>query len=441
MISVKQIFTFVTSDIWNIRLADLARLPSFFLKQARIMLLAFYGMGKDKCPIKASALTYYSLLSIVPILAIGFGIAKGFGFETLLREQLLEKFSAHEALLTKIMDSAQILLENTHGGTMAVIGVILLLWIVLQMLTNIEKTFNDIWHVRKQRSLGRKFSDYLSIMLIGPVFVTFSISLTVMISTRLSSADSNGVVGLILTPFLSFIFKLLPYLVIWIFFTFLFIVIPNTRVRFHSGLIAGIISGTIYQLVQWGYIEFQIGVAKYNAIYGSFAAIPLFLVWLQISWLIVLFGVEIAYAHQNVAAYEFATDCSHVSPRYKKLLTLRIMHLLVADMMNGDPPLTANAISNRLEIPIRLINRILPKLSEAGLCSETIPHNGKVTTWLPTGDMNRFSLRSIIEKLEMVGVNDIHVLKDDKLKKLSKALSAFDERLENASENVLLKDL
>jgi len=437
----RKIFTFITSDVWNIRLADLARVPSFFLKQIRIMLLAFYGLKKDKCPLKASALTYYSLLSIVPILAIGFGIAKGFGFEAILREQLLEKFAAHEAILTKIMDSAQILLKNTEGSTVAVIGIILLLWIVLQMLTNIEKTFNDIWHVKKVRSLGRKFSDYLSILLVGPVFVTFSVSLTVIISTSLSNSGQSGVIQQMLTPVLTILLHLLPYLVIWIFFTFLFMVIPNTRVNFRSGLIAGIIAGTIYQLVQWGYIEFQIGVAKYNAIYGSFAAIPLFFVWLQISWLVVLFGVEVAYAHQNVEAYEFATDCSHVSYRYQQLLTLRILHLLVSVILKGEQPLTAKEISIQLEIPIRLVNRILSRLAEAGLCSETVARNGKEPAWLPAGDVNQFTLRYVMTSLDTLGVNDIHVLKDEKLDRLSRTLLAFDRYLEKAPENTLLKDL
>ncbi len=405
------------------------------------MLLAFYGLKKDKCPLKASALTYYSLLSIVPILAIGFGIAKGFGFETILRGQLLEKFATHEAVLTKIMDSAQNLLQNTAGSTVAVIGIILLLWIVLQMLTNIERTFNDIWHVRKVRSLGRKFSDYLSTLLIGPVFVTFSVSLTVIISTSLSNSGQSGIIQQMLTPILTILLHLLPYLVIWVFFTFLFIVIPNTRVSFRSGLIAGIIAGTIYQLVQWGYIEFQIGVSKYNAIYGSFAAIPLFFVWLQISWLVVLFGVEVAYAHQNVEAYEFATDCSHISYRYRILLTLRILHLIISVIIKGGQPLTAKEISIQLEIPIRLVNRILSNLTEAGLCTETVARNGTEPTWLPVGDVNRFTLQYVLSALDTVGVNDIHVLKDEKLDKLSRALLAFDRRLEKAPENSLLKDL
>lgn len=441
MIALKRLLKFITSDVWNIRLADLSAVPSFFLRQLRIMLLAFQGLIDDNCSQKASALTYLSLLSIVPVLAIAFGIAKGFGFQALLHEQLLENFSTYEEVMTPVINTALLFLDNTRGGLVAITGVGLLLWIVIQLLTNIEKAFNDIWHIRRVRSLGRKFSDYLSILLISPLFIALSVSITVYISTELSSVSTDEAVIEVISPFFTMLLKTVPYLLIWILFVFINIFIPNTRVNFTSGLIAGIIAGSIYQVSQWGYIKFQFGVAKYNAIYGSFAALPLFLIWLQISWLIVLFGVEIAYAHQNVQAYEFAKDASRISPAYRKLLSLRITHLLVDLFAKGQQPLTTLQISNVLKLPIKLVRDIIARLVDSNLVSETNSDTNKDSTWQPASDINLYTIKYVIDALENAGVKDIDIISDKKLTRLTASMKAFNDSLENSPHNLLLKDL
>ena len=159
--------------------------------------------------------------------------------------------------------------------------------------------------------------------------------------------------------------KILPYGVIWVVFTFVYVFMPNTKVEVKSALSGGILAGTIYQLVQLAYITFQIGVANYGAIYGSFAALPLFLVWLQLSWLILFLGAEICFAHQNVATYEFEQDCLTVSHSFKRMIALMVTSLCVKSFLNAERPLTAEAISRQLEVPIRLIRSVLAELTEA----------------------------------------------------------------------------
>ncbi|MCK5393541.1 MAG: YihY/virulence factor BrkB family protein, partial [Candidatus Omnitrophica bacterium] len=197
----EKIVNFLTKDIWRIKLRDLPRSRSFFIKQLRIIILALREFAEDKCQLRASALTFYSLLSIVPVVAMAFGIAKGFGFEKVLEKQLLSKVSGQEQVLTQIFDFAKTLLENTKGGLVAGIGVVVLFWTVIKVLTNIERSFNDIWGIKKTRPLGRKFSDYLSVMVICPILLIVSSSITVFITTQTTMIIDKFVVLGVVAPF------------------------------------------------------------------------------------------------------------------------------------------------------------------------------------------------------------------------------------------------
>jgi len=305
---------FFKTDIWRIRLRDLPRRKAFAIKQLRILFLTLHGFSYDKCPLRASALTFYSLLSIVPVAALAFGIAKGFGFAKRLETLLYEKLPGQEDVLTQVIAFANSLLENTKGGVIAGIGIAVLFWSLIKVLSHIESSFNAIWEIKKHRSIGRKISDYLSIALICPILVIMSSSVTVFITTQIKHITEKVALLGMFSPIIFFFLKLLPYGLIWILFTTIYIFMPNTRVNFSSGIIAGVFAGTLYQIVQWAYINFQVLVAKYNAIYGSFAALPLFLIWLQISWLIVLFGAEISFSYQNVHTHEFDPMARKITP-------------------------------------------------------------------------------------------------------------------------------
>ena len=366
----QKVIKFLTRDIWRIRLETISGAKSFLIKHLRMGLLALRGFVEDRCQLQASALTFYSLLSIVPVVAMAFGIAKGFGFENVLEKQLIEKMPGQEEVITQVIDFARAMLENTRGGLIAGIGIALLFWTVIKVLGTIENSFNAIWGVKKARSIARKFSDYLAIMVICPLLFIMSSSLTVAISSQVTRIVEKisllGPVSHLIVGTLRFT----PYVVIWIVFTFVYMIMPNTKVKFSSGLIAGIIAGTIYQFIQWIYITFQIGVSRFNAIYGSFAALPMFLVWLQLSWRIVLFGAEISFSHQNVETYEFEPDSLNISYSFKKLLTLRLMHLLVKDFFQAEKPPNDRQIAHLLDMPVRLVRQILFELVNAGLVSE-----------------------------------------------------------------------
>lgn len=423
------------------RLKDYSPRKSFLIRLLRIIILAVRGFDEDKCKFRASALTFFSLLSVVPVIAVMFGIAKGFGLQDRVETQIVAKMHGQEEIAGKIIAFAKSLLEQTSGGLIAGIGVAFLFWTIIKLLGNIESSFNEIWGVKKSRSLGRKFSDYLSTMLICPILLVMSGSTTVFVSSQVQLLMQKIAILGIFAPVVALLLKLLPYGTLWIAFTFIFIFIPNTKVRFRSALIAGIVAGTVFQLVQWAYINFQIGAAKYGAIYGSFAALPLFLLWLQISWLVVLFGAEVSFAHQNVETYEFEPDCLSVSYSFKKLLALLIAQRLVGSFSKAARPATAAQISHELEIPIRLVREILYELTEATVISEVKTAQDRETAYQPAVDTNLLTVKYVVDALEKRGSADIPVAKSEQLKKLEHSLDQFARALENSDANLLLKDL
>jgi len=439
--NISNFVQFLKDDIWRIRASTLSNRKSFWIRQLRIILLAIRGFDEDKCQLRASALTFYSLLSIVPVVAMAFGVAKGFGFDGVLEKRILESMQGQEEVAQQVVGFAQSFLANTQGGVIAGIGIVILFWTVIKVLGNIENSFNEIWGIKKARPLGRKFSDYLSIMMICPILFIMSSSVTVLITSQITLLIEKlaflGPAGSLILISL----RILPYAVIWIMFTFVYVFLPNTKVKFRSGFIAGIIAGTIYQIVQWGYITFQIGVSKFGAIYGSFAALPLFLVWLQVSWLVVLFGAEVSFAEQNVDTYEFESDSLKVSNAFKKILALNITHLCVKNFHAGQKPQTADEFSHDLEIPIRLVHQIIFELTEAGILSEVKKGDTQIIAYQPARDIDHMTMQNVIDFLDQRGIDNIPIAQTGSLKALTEKVGKFHDIIASSPENILLKDI
>ncbi|MDX1708961.1 MAG: YihY/virulence factor BrkB family protein [Desulfobacterales bacterium] len=438
---ITKCINFVRTDIWRIRLEEVPFGKSFLLRQLRVIILTLRGYNEDRCLLRASSLTFFTLLSIVPIVAVFFGIAKGFGFERRLEGELFQRFPGQEDILHQIINFANSLLQQTQGGLIAGVGLLVLFWAVLKVLGHIERAFNDIWQIKESRGWIRKFSDYLAIMLIAPIFILMSGSITVFIKTQVTQITQKVAYLDVLNPLVYFLFESMPYILIWILFTLLYIIMPNTKVSFKAGLLGGVVAGTFYQIAQWAYISFQISAAKINAIYGSLAALPLFLVWLQISWWIVLFGAELSFACQNVNTYEFEPDSLKISPGFRKLLTLQVVHLLINKFQNGDKPLTDSQISEKLQMPIRLVHRILSELVESSLVSEIKTETDKELAYQPARDINQLTIQSVLQALDHQGIEDIPVAQTDELQALSQALKDFSQSMAESPANKLLKEI
>jgi membrane protein len=268
-----------------------------------------------------------------------------------------------------------------------------------------------------------------------------SSSATVFITSQITQLTNQIKLLGMISPLIFLSFKLIPYVLIWILFSVIYILMPNTKVNLKAGIVSGIIAGTIFQLVQWAYISFQVGTARYNAIYGSFAALPLFLLWVQISWWVVLFGAELSFASQNVGTYEYEPDSSEISHAFKKLLTLRVAHLLIRNFSRCESPLTDLQISMRLEMPIRLLHQILYDLVESGLFVETRTGDENIFGYQPACDINKLTINSIVEAIEHHGAEGIPIAQTEALTALSDSLKQFSQEMGNSPANKLLKDI
>jgi membrane protein len=438
---VSQLIHFFTIDIWKIQQRDFSRATWLVIRQVRILIVALRGLSEDKIQLRASALTYNSLLSVVPLAAVVFGIAKGFGLDKMLERYLVEELQMHGEVVTRIIEFSRTLLATTRGGLIAGVGVILLFWTIIRVLANIESSFNDIWGISKPRTLVRKISDYLSFMLVCPFLFMMSSTVTVVLASEFQHAAKKIWLLGALSPAFFLVLKLAPLFLLWLMFTFIYIFMPNTKVTVQAGALAGVIAALLFQFFQVLYINSQIWITNYNAIYGSFAALPLFLVWLQMSWLIVLLGAEYSFAQQNVETYEFEHAYDEVSYSFKRLLSLRIAHAVMRNFSRAKAPLSAIQISQKLEIPLRLVRELLRELREAGVISQVLLDDDRTVAYQPARSPDGITIQYVIDALEQRGIDDIPVVKSRELKKISSYLKGFHDRIAKSPSNRRLKDI
>jgi len=438
---LSRIIHFLQHDLWRIPLESLSPIKSFFLRQVRIVFLAFRGFDENKCALRASALTFYSLLSVVPFAALAFGIAKGFGIQSLLESELIEKMKGQEEAFRYIISFANSALEDVKGGFIAGVGVAVLIFLIIGLLGNIEKSFNEIWGVRQNRTIGRRLSNYLSILFVAPILFIISSSITIFISARIIHFTQNVDLLGPVSPLIMLGLKILPYCVVWLLFIFIYMFMPNTKVRWSSGILGGIVAGTAFEVLQWGYIVFQVKVSNYGAIYGGFASLPFFMVWLQLSWLIVLFGAEISFAHQNVGTYELEPESLGASVSTKRLIALSICHLCVKRFMNGESPQTASEIAKALETPIRLTRQLLYDLVSCGILSESIGKEERVIFYQPARSLDSLSINFVVSSLNALGSEEIPITRSSEIQRISKCMEDFSGIVENSEANLLLKDI
>ncbi len=433
---------FITTGIWELRLKELPRLKASFIKFLRIILLASRGFFRDHCQKTASVLTYYSLLNIVPVIAVAFAVAKGFGLEKLIENQVLqmaEKANWEADVTNQIITFSHNVLDQAKGGLIAGVGVIMLFWTVISILGQIEASLNQIWEVKKPRTLVRKFTDYMSILVLAPLLFIISSSATILVAGQIKTiAGKIALLGMF-SQLIFFLLTLLPYVSIWVLLTVLYIIMPNAKISLRSAILGGVVAGTITEIVQWIYIKFQIGVASYGAIYGSFAALPLFLAMLQMSWMIVLFGAEIAYGSEHYETFGFHPDYSRVSIASRKILMLRIFHLLTKKFSLGERPLSAPQIAYNLEIPLRLVRELLQQLIEVGLVAETA--TGGKAAFQPGRSIENITVKFALDEYERYGntrIPDDHSKETEKLNKILKDIS---QAVEKSPGNVRVKEI
>jgi membrane protein len=432
-----KLYHFFVVDIWHITETELSKTTRFFLRLLKKLILSGRGFLDHNLSAKAGSLTYYTLMAVVPICALVIAIGKGFGFQHVIENWAANIFTSQKELIPYVIQFVNNYLEQAQGGVFLGIGIAVLLWSVMSAFRQIESNFNNIWNVKKSRSIIRQFTTYFSLMLLTPILIVLSSGISIFFNNQLKELGFAEHFSFLY----EFIMRLTPYFLYWVLFTFIFVVIPNTKVQFKHALFAGIVVGTAFQFFQWLYVNGQINLTKYNAVYGSFAAIPLLLFWLQISWLIVLYGAELTFASQNIDNYNFEKETAKISRRYCDYATIIIMRSIILKFQKGEPPMNALEIASENHTPIRLVNQILDLLVDIKVVAEIYTPGEVVKTYQPALDINAITVQLLLEKIEKHGSENF------KIDHYSKEFEAIWKNLQEWKEksispySILIKDL
>ncbi len=432
----KRIIDFIQKDLWDIDVVSLSRYKSFFIKSLRLLNVVFNEFTKGELTLRAMSLVYTTLLSIVPVLAISFSVLKAFGVHNEVVEPFLLKFLAPlgakgEEITLQIIN----FVENMKVGVLGSLGLGMLIYTVISVIQKVENSFNAIWKIEKARSMARKFSDYISVMLIGPVLLFSALGLT---ATLTSTTIVQKIVSV--EPFGSlfyFIADKSPYVLVCGAFTFLYIFIPNTKVKFKSALVGGIIAGILWETAGWAFASFVVTSTKYAAIYSGFAILIIFMIWLYLNWLILLVGAQLSFYHQYPYFISSESGPFLSGSRFRERLIFLIMHLVGYNYYHNKKHWTLESLVSRLELPVDQIQNAIALLEQNGLLLET---SDDPPAYVPEKDIGVMTLREI---------HDIARNADkDMLKQKSLSINEVDtiiESLDNACIDTLgektLKDL
>ncbi len=393
MSPVAKFIDFFTRDIWAMEISTLSGVRRLVVRLLKVIYMVIRGFLKDSCPLRASALTYASLLSVVPLLAFAFALARAFGLDI----SPLKKFLVENVTLgnEEIAGRLFTFVDNIRAGTLGPPALALLIVTIISVMGNIEFSFNHIWGVRRSRTIWRKFTDYLSVLLVVPILVAAGVAIGGVLR-------SNEMVQSVLHfHVLQAVFwEMMNRLLICLGFSFLYIFMPNTRVKIVPALVGGLLAGLTWQAALWGYITFQLGFVKYASIYGALASIPINLVWVYISWNIVLLGAEISFAVQNVQTFYGEEAALSRSWNYQELVALNLLVRIGTRFLKGEPPVAAASLAGDFDVPVRLVNQSLQQMADGGLLSEIA---GEERHYQPARDLSTMTLKSVVHALRSSG--------------------------------------
>lgn len=435
---LNQVRQFIEVDLWRTKLKSLPRLKRSLYSFIRVWVIAIKEFNNDKCTEKASALTYFSMLSLVPVIAMLFAIAKGFGIKEKVEKELQNYFAGQEAILDSVLPAVDNMLNDESGGVITGISIVILIYTVIRLLMNIEQAFNDMWDIKKSRRWERKISDYVAVMLLGPILMIVASSMTIFVKDTIQSLIMDITLFSQVKSGIIFLLKLLPYTILWLLLFGIYLIFPNTRVRFLPALLGGIVAGTLFQLNQQAFISLQFAFARYNAIYGSIAFIPLFLIWLQISWLIVLFGAEVVYGVQYINQWEYNSENLKISLNHQKKLMLLMLFRVVKKFESGEGPMTRDELSQSVNIPRRYVNEICRKLEKSELITRVEAIDA---AYQPSFDIHQMDLNTVLKKYEKHGMEDFDPRKTKAFEAVENSLEEIELKWKDSPVNRLIKDL
>ncbi|MBD5255964.1 MAG: YihY/virulence factor BrkB family protein [Barnesiella sp.] len=353
----RRIVDYCMSGVWN------DPRQSRWINIIKVVNLSIRSFLNGDLQSKACAMTYRTLLAIVPALALVCAIGRGFGLQDVIMQQMIRQLPSQEQLLKTAFGFVDSYLSQASGGVFVGVGVVFLLWTVISLIRSIELSFNDIWQITKSRSYWRMATDYLAIMLVLPILLICSNGITIFMSGSLKSLLPYE----FMQPAIEMLFDFLGLVITWLFFTGTYMLVPNTKVKFKNAIIPGILIGTACQILQWLFISGQLYVAKYNAIYGSFSFLPLFLIWMQLVWLFTLTGGVLCYAIQNIGEYNYGDNIRGISDSYRYQTTIIVMAIIAQRFDRSMKAMNIADLGQCYRLPINLINPEVERLRELGL--------------------------------------------------------------------------
>lgn len=440
ILKIKITIRFFTQEMWRISDDEVTGIRRVWITIAKPIYLSIRAFIKDRLSNKASALTYSTILSIVPMLAVLTGVAKGFGLQSVLRNSLEAYLPSHQYELEQAFEFVENYLSRVQGGLFIGIGLALLIYTVVNLLVQIENAFNSVWQCTRQRPWSRRILDYLAMFILLPIIMVLQSGITLAMTTVTAPFLSEYI---IVAPIISLLLRAIPFFIIIFVFTGIYIAFPYTKVRFTPAFIAGILAGVGFQVLQALYMSGMLWITKYNAIYGSYAAIPLLLLFIQVSWIICLFGAQLSFSIQNVRLFSFEQDVSKISRRYLDFLTLLVAERIVKRFTSGkEPPYTSEELSSECHIPIRLTNKIIKRLLALGVVIE-VNYKGDLASecFQPAIDPDKLSVAYLIDRLDSSGSELFKVDNLGKYLPIWQAMLESRSGLESIETETLLKDL
>lgn len=387
---------------------------------------------------KACAMAFRTMLALVPALALIFAIGRGFGFQHILEDELYALFPAQHVAISETLQFADSYLNTASEGVFVGIGLVFLLWTLISLISNVEDTFNAVWGIHNGRPFWRQITDYTAMLLILPVLMICASGLTIFMSSTLQSIFHFE----FMTPIIGWILKFASWAFMWLFFAAAYMLIPNTKVKFGNALIAGIFAGTGFMILQWVFVTGQIYVTRYNAIYGSFAFVPLLLLWLQLTWVVCLSGAVLCFSSQNIFQFSFRDEINAISPNYRRKVTIAIAAIIVQCFTKHLAAPTRQGISKDYGIPARLVGEIIDLLLASGIVNRVLTNIKEETYgYAPAVSPSELTVEYLLIRINREGREDFIPHFDKSFPGVDHIIEEINRQQNEDVANTLLADI
>jgi membrane protein len=437
MLDIAQLQKQVTDFIWINDVHAYPKWKQTLVQVLRIGYLVIRDLVDGQLTLRAMSLVYTTLLSLVPFIAISFSVLKGFGVQNQIEPMLLNFLAPLEERGVEITNRIIEFVNNMKAGVLGSVGLVLLLYTAVSLLQKIERSFNFTWQVSEGRPFAQRFSDYISVILVGPVLIFTALGITASVASfsLIQQLMQIQAIGILFEAISRFI----PYILVIVTFTFLYMLIPNTKVHFKSALVGGLVAGIMWQSAGWIFTSFVVNSTKYMAIYTVFASLIIFMIWLYVSWLILLIGCGISFYYQHPEHRRLHTRATRLSNRVQEKLSIAIMALVGKSYYAKGPPCNAQQLTIQLGIGAAACNKVIDALLEAKLLIKTVDDPPALT---PGYALEVMLLKDVVNAVrtsgESASLNPLAMMSTGNVQEVYERL---ENGLQHSLDNLTVKDL